>query len=127
MVIDASVALSWLLQDELSTESLGILDELARVEAFVPLLWHFEVRNGILIAGKRGRISIHEIGPRIDQLATLPIATDRDPNLDEALELAINHELTFYDAMYLELACRLEVTLATFDKRLASAALAEGL
>ena len=53
--------------------------------------------------------------------------TDRQPDLEVALNLASMHGLSFYDAMYLELAKRRDVTLATLDSALARAALNEGL
>ena len=55
------------------------------------------------------------------------IATDTTPNLDAAFVLARRHRLSFYDALYLELAMRHEVALATLDSALDRAAAAEGL
>ncbi|CAN5348933.1 hypothetical protein BH09SUM1_BH09SUM1_33770 [soil metagenome] len=47
--------------------------------------------------------------------------------LSETLALADKHNLTVYDACYLELAKRLRLPLATLDGDLAAAALAESL
>ena len=44
-----------------------------------------------------------------------------------ALTLAERHRLSFYDAVYLELAKRFGAPVATLDKALARAAAAEGL
>ena len=41
--------------------------------------------------------------------------------------MAVKHALTLYDAAYLELALRLRLPLATFDKALCRAAEAEGV
>ena len=49
------------------------------------------------------------------------------PTSWRAFNLAREHGLSFYDALYLELANRLGTTLATLDRKLARAALAEGL
>ncbi len=43
------------------------------------------------------------------------------------MELALTHDLTFYDALYLELAKRRNAPLATLDNALARAAIDEGL
>ena len=43
------------------------------------------------------------------------------------IQLAIKHKLSAYDAAYLELALRLQCDLATLDRELQTAALAEGL
>ena len=42
------------------------------------------------------------------------------------LRIARDHDLTVYDAMYLELALRLNCPLATLDQKLASAAVEAG-
>ena len=57
----------------------------------------------------------------------LPIRTDMEPDLDIAFALAERHGLSFYDAIYLELAKRYTAALATLDKALARAAADEGL
>ena len=64
---------------------------------------------------------------RIRALRELPLGTDTAPDLDVALALARAHELSFYDAIYLELAQRSELPLATLDTRLAKAATMEGV
>ena len=64
---------------------------------------------------------------RLDSLGALPIVTDQEADLLAAFGLARKHGLSFYDAMYLELAKRRVMALATLDSRLASATLAEGL
>ena len=57
-------------------------------------------------------------------LVTLPLTTDSDANLEAVLDLAFEHELTFYDALYLELALRL---VAPLDDDLQRAAAARGV
>ena len=57
----------------------------------------------------------------------LPVRTDTEPDLTLAFVLAERHDLSFYDAVYLELAKRHTAPIATFDKALARAAAAEGL
>ncbi|MCY4475638.1 MAG: type II toxin-antitoxin system VapC family toxin [Chloroflexi bacterium] len=43
------------------------------------------------------------------------------------MQLARTHRLTFYDALYLELAVRRSAQLATLDRNLAAAASNEGV
>jgi predicted nucleic acid-binding protein len=58
-------------------------------------------------------------------MAALPVDVDRD-SIDrvwrKTYQLAVAQKLTIYDAAYLELALRLGVPLATFDKALINAA-----
>ena len=64
---------------------------------------------------------------RLGYLSTLPIHTDQQPDYDAAMQFARTHNLTFYDALYLELAIRRDAQLATLDSALSQAAAAEGL
>ena len=95
--------------------------------AVVPHLWHMETRNTLLIAERRGRLSGGGIEERLDALKGLPIRTDERPDLQSAFDLARAHALSFYDAVYLELAKREGAGLATLDGALGQAAVAEGV
>jgi predicted nucleic acid-binding protein len=58
-VLDASVALQWFLDDELDRKySLGILASLSERRATVPVLWFYEVGNGLVMAYRRKRITL---------------------------------------------------------------------
>jgi predicted nucleic acid-binding protein len=127
IVIDASIAADWLLDDEFDPTAAAALSRLMQDGGIVPQLWNAEVRNALLTAERRGRVSPENSRNRLDGLGLLPIRTDMDPDLDVTMDLARNHGLSFYDALYLELAKRLNVELATLDLTLARAAAAEGL
>ncbi|QYU67487.1 type II toxin-antitoxin system VapC family toxin [Leptolyngbya sp. 15MV] len=127
MVVDASVSASWLFDDEDDPRAAATLDRLAIAPGIVPQLWHFEMRNILLVARRRQRISAQGLAERIASLADLPLRTDTDPDLASALDLAGRHGLSFYDGLYLELAARLQIPLATLDAALIRAARAEGL
>ena len=125
-VLDASVALDWLLGEDDPQAEIA-LRRLEREDALVPDLWHLEVRNGLLSAMRRRRLTGRASSERLEALHHLPIRTDRDPDLDTAFALAERHDLSFYDAIYLELAARHAAPLATFDKALSRAAATSGL
>jgi predicted nucleic acid-binding protein len=71
-----------------------------------PLLWFYEVGNGLLMACRRKRISLDQVDGFLTRLKALPIeAAQQTPS--EILELpalAQAHDLTNYDAAYLALA-----------------------
>lgn len=127
LVVDASVATAWLLEDEDEPDAIAILDILREREALVPQLWHVEIRNALLLAERRGRITPSQTAERLSDLKTLLIHTDQEPDFDAAITLARIHNLTFYDATYLELALRLDLPLATLDNALTRAASNENL
>lgn len=127
LVLDASVALAWLLSEPDAATAEPVLLRLESDEALVPQLWHLEVRNSLLVASRRGRISVDAPTERLDALRDLPIRTDSGLDLNSAFVLAQKHRLSFYGAVYLELAKRHSAPIATFDKALARAAGIEGL
>ena len=127
LVLDASVTASWLLEDEVDSQTGASLDSVRQDGALVPQLWHYEIRNALLVAQRRGRLHEDEVIERLASLGQLPILTDREPDLQITMELAIARGLSFYDAMYVELARRRQLPLATLDAALARAAIAEGL
>jgi len=53
-VLDASVALKWFLEDESDRKySLEILTRLSEHRAIVPILWFYEIGNGLVMAYRR--------------------------------------------------------------------------
>ena len=125
-VLDASVAGAWLLEDEDDPVASAAMSRLATEFALVPQLWHLEVRNTLVVAERRGRVGAKGLEDGLRRVGELPIRTDTEPDLGAALALARRRRLTIYDALYLELALRADVPLATVDRALASAAAAEG-
>jgi predicted nucleic acid-binding protein len=124
-IIDASVALSWLFADEFTPAAQALLKQAGDNAVFGPSHLWLEISNGALMGERRGRVESSQTILWLGQIAALGISIDRgNPGLglDGLLPIARLHGLTVYDAAYLELAARLLLPLATFDKRLASAA-----
>jgi predicted nucleic acid-binding protein len=124
-VLDASVALSWALEDEDHSVAIEAASVAQSDEAVVPALWWFEVRNGLLISEIKKRSTDSRTASALKTLARLPIRTDPHPSEDEMFRLARRHALTIYDAAYLELAVRGTFPMATLDRALIKAARAE--
>ena len=124
-VLDASVALAWFLDDEQAPQADNVRARLMRDRALVPQLWHLEVRNGLIIAERRGRLSATRLNECLDALKWLPIQTDSEGVLEMVVSLARLHNLSSYDAVYLELAKRRDAALASLDGALLRAAAKE--
>jgi len=129
-VIDASVALSWVYSDEHSAVSDALLARVSHEGAVVPSLWRLEVANSLQTGIRRKRIDAAYRDSSIQIFLRLPIEIDLETN-DHAwttvLHLADMHQLTVYDAAYLELAVRRRLPLATRDEDLAAAASSAGV
>ena len=122
-VVDASVAIAWLFEDEASPETEAVLDRLAHEEAHAPGLWELEIANVVLSAERRGRLSEAASAQIMERLQDLPIRLSPNaPRLHHLLEVGRRYRLTSYDAAYLTLAQQLNLPLATLDRDLAAAA-----
>jgi predicted nucleic acid-binding protein len=127
LVIDASVVAAWHFPDERSAQGDSIMARLESDRARMPALWWFEVRNVLLIGERRGRTAREHTERFFDFLRGLPIEIAPFPQELAVLSLARRHQLSFYDAAYLELAQRERIALATLDRALVRAAAAEGV
>jgi predicted nucleic acid-binding protein len=130
LVLDASLTLQWFLDDEADRKySLVVLASLSEKRALVPLLWFYEVGNGLLMAYRRKRISFGQIEGFLTRLKALPIDAAQETPLEilELPALASSHNLTNYDAAYLNLARKLNLPLATNDSALRKAATSTGV
>jgi predicted nucleic acid-binding protein len=119
------MALSWCFTDEQSPRSLQVLT-LAKTRAvFVPVLWHLEMANILGISFRKGRLSDVDLSFALKVFAALEMHTDtsvHEISKSVLLPLMQAFSLTAYDAVYLELALRMNLPLATLDAALASAA-----
>lgn len=124
-VLDASVAVAWAFEDEVSTYADDVIEELTRDPGLVPLIWPLEVANSVVMAVNRGRFEEADAIRFLNVLDTLPLAIDTEIARHELghriLHLGIAHGLSAYDASYLELAMRRGAPLATLDQRLVRA------
>ncbi len=123
-VVDASVVMAWLFVESESPRVAAAFETIQRGEAVAPVLIYFEIRNVMLVAERRRRITQEQSATFLNQLAKLAIRM-APPNGEEAMALARAYALTFYDATYLELAKREALPLATLDRDLEKAAIAE--
>jgi predicted nucleic acid-binding protein len=127
LVLDASLALQWFLEDEAGRQyGLSVLASLSNKRAVVPMLWFYEVGNGLLMAYRRKRITFDQIDGYLIRLKALPVdaAQEVPAEILELPAIAHKHGLTNYDAAYLTLALRLRLPLATTDADLRRAAIA---
>ena len=130
-VLDASRTLGLCFEDEQGDAGIvALIERLAVEDAMAPGVWSLEVANGVRTALRRGRIASREL-PRIrsliERLSVTLVEVDARAASGEVLDLALAHDLTVYDAAYLDLAMRRGLPLATADARLRAASRASGV
>lgn len=128
VVIDASVALPWFLDDERTAFSDAVFASLGVAEYWVPIVWRLEFPNALLAAERKKRIDRQTRLEALEFASGLALRLDPAPIDMRAISaLAERHGLSTYDAAYLELALRQGFELVTLDRALAQAAGAAGI
>jgi predicted nucleic acid-binding protein len=131
-VLDASVALRWFLSNPVPAYARRvrrlILDG---ARAVVPALWHLEMANGLTVAERRGIVTVGDADQSLTDIeGLLGQAIESDPALvsvQQALTTARTFKLSAYDAVYLDVARRERLPLATLDEDLRAAAAHAGV
>lgn len=124
-VLDASMTMAWHFADEESSRSLAVERRTDEDRVIVPGHWFVEIANGLISGERRKRATLAESVEFVRYLAALDVEVDETmPELvwTRVLPLARAHGLTVYDALYLELAERRGLPLASFDADLNDAA-----
>jgi predicted nucleic acid-binding protein len=130
LVVDCSVTMAWCFEDERNPYADAVLSILDNSEGLVPSIWPLEVANVLALSERAGRLDVARSAWFIRFLNDLPIRVDDRSSshaFGETLALARAHDLTVYDASYLEVALRAGGPLATQDKALKNAAVKLGV
>lgn len=133
LVLDNSVSMRWCFNDGSAADisyAEAVMDAMTTCDAQVPVIWPLEVANVMARAEHHGQIDTDHSTRFLALLRRLPIVTDAvsaDKALTSTLELARAHDLSSYDAAYLELSRRLHLPLASLDADLRTAATEAGI
>lgn len=129
-VLDCSVTMAWCFDDEATRYTGAVRDRLVDVRAIVPMLWSLEVAGAAIMGERRKRLDEARTRRFLTLLGGLPIIVDDETAARawaDTMHLSRAHNLTAYDAAYLELAIRRGLPLACLDGKLKFAAAAVGV
>ncbi|HLK17741.1 MAG TPA: type II toxin-antitoxin system VapC family toxin [Bryobacteraceae bacterium] len=125
------VAIAWVAPAQSNETTNRLRDEIESGTRIVePGRWMFEVANALLVLKRRARLDSQYCAQARGYLIDLSPVIDDDGvrlALNKISELAEKHALSIYDAMYLELALRRGMPLASRDSALNKAAKVAGV
>lgn len=125
IVVDCSYAMAMVMPDERRPNSLSLAEE-SRLVA--PSIWIYEVANALVMAVRRRRLRAEQAAMLSQRIEGYGIDIDHaDTGVHQRWVAAQSHDLSAYDAAYLDLALRRRWGLATLDTRLAELARRLGL
>ncbi len=132
LVLDASVALAWFVDDPVPSYAVQIKQFIeGGMKAVVPPLWTLEMANGFCMAERRGKLVAAQTDHGLRQLEIITVSgiqiNAEAATIRDHLATARAFQLTAYDAVYLDLARREGLPLATLDKSLRAAARKAGV
>jgi predicted nucleic acid-binding protein len=115
-VVDASVAVKWVVEEEHSAKAVLLLGFDA---CHAPDHWQAEAVNVLWSKVFRGELSAADAEERMTVLLRAPvIATPIAGLMPRAFAIAVAHMVTIYDALYVALAETRDIPLVTADERL---------
>jgi predicted nucleic acid-binding protein len=124
IVIDASVAMKWVLSESDSDAAVALRDD----ELIAPVLWLAEAANALWRHARLGDITADEASMCLSELVNAPVASlPIEPHLAHALRLATEIGHPVYDCLYLALALHHRSHVVTADRRFVSVATQPGL
>ena len=115
-VVDATVAVKWYLTEEHSDAAERLLVDDHRRMA--PELILVECANVLVKRQRRGELSSGDVQASLATLGDLIELRESATLVSAALDIAVVHERSAYDSLYLALALREGCRLVTADRRL---------
>ena len=134
IAVDTSFMAAYILNGYCSDELSDCITDVEYIlnnngQFYVPQLFWYEIENVLLYKIRRNKkgqvyLSKSDVMDIIYDLQQLPIYTDLQPDGEirqRIFDMAEEHNLSYYDASYLELARRFSIPLKTYDSDLLSA------
>lgn len=113
MIVDASVAFKWLIEEEGTIAALDLLGQ----PLAAPTLVYSEVGNALWRKQRRGELGADDLNDLPGQLSTLVNVVDETRLIGRALAMACLLDHPTYDCVYLAMAETYQRPLITADKR----------
>lgn len=127
LIVDASITVAWFVRNQASSYTDRVRRQARRERLHVPAVWPLEFANALWQLQRRELLSARQVDTIVDLAEPLDIVVhDETPPPRRLVAIARDHDLSAYDASYLELALRLRHAVACRDGPLKKALRAAG-
>jgi len=119
IIIDASIAVKWYIEEEDSHFALALRDKFINgdIELVVPSLFYYEVLNALKYSNLFDLKELNEVGTSLENYGLSSISI-RDDVREKMVEIVMKYDLSIYDAAYIAIALNVKGTLFTADDKI---------
>ncbi|MBD3189484.1 MAG: PIN domain-containing protein [Candidatus Heimdallarchaeota archaeon] len=118
-VIDASVVTKWYIEEKHSHFANRIREAyiLGKISLIAPSLLNYEILNALKYSNLFNASDLNVVGESLEKYGIVLYSIEGKVR-ERMIELAVNHDLTIYDAAYLALALENRIQLLTADTKI---------
>ena len=119
IVIDANVVVKWFIEEKDSTKARILRDKYIgkEIKLITPSLLYFEVLNALKYSKLFNQAELNDAGESLENYG-FNIITIKKKIREQMVKIAVEHDLSIYDASYLGLSIAMETILCTADEKI---------
>ena len=119
IVIDANVVVKWFIEEKNSTKARILRDKFIgkEIKLSTPSLLYFEVMNALKYSKLFNQAELNDAGESLENYG-FNIITIKKKIREQMVKIAVEHDLSIYDASYLGLSMAMETILCTADEKI---------
>ncbi len=119
IVIDASVVVKWFIEEIDSDKAIFLRDKFIenKIELIIPSLLYFEVLNALKYSQLFNPSELNDAGESLENYG-FKVITIKNKIRKQMIKVAVEHEISIYDASYLGLSISLDKIFCTADEKI---------
>jgi predicted nucleic acid-binding protein len=119
IVIDANVVAKWFIEEENSTKARLLREKFIEkeIELVTPSLLYFEVLNALKYSKLFNQEELNNAGESLENYG-FNVITIKKKIREQIVKIAVEHDLSIYDASYIGLSIAMETILCTADEKI---------
>lgn len=119
IVIDASIVVKWFIEENNSDKARLLRDKFidGKIELIVPSLLYFEVLNALKYSQLFDPSELDDAGESLEKYG-FKVITIKNEIRENMIKVAVDHDMSIYDASYLGISIVLEKIFCTADEKI---------